>query len=201
MTWIDLTRPLDRHLAIYAEADYRDPPFAVHPWCSIADQGYAVQRLDLGTQTGTHIDAPAHMHPGGATLEALPPDALIGPYVTLWPGQDVPQRAGAVLLFVNAPDGGAISRAQFDRALDLGFAVWVIAGSLQVQGEEPLFLHRALARAGVFLVEDLAEDPARLLPDRGEMIAAPLRLIGTSGAPCRVLARGMVAERGQSDYL
>ncbi|MFD1807759.1 hypothetical protein ACFSHQ_05120 [Gemmobacter lanyuensis] len=59
---------------------------------------------------------------------------MIGPYVTLWPGQDVPQRAGAVLLFVNAPDGGAISRAQFDRALDLGFAVWVIAGSLQVQG-------------------------------------------------------------------
>ena len=38
------------------------------------------------------------------------------------------------------------------------------------------------------------DEAARPLPDRGEMIAAPLRLIGTSGAPCRVLARAMAGE-------
>ncbi|WP_146287137.1 cyclase family protein [Gemmobacter aquaticus] len=194
MTWIDLTRPMDGHLPIYAEAGYADPPFAVHDWCAVEGQGYAVQRLDLGTQTGTHIDAPAHMVAGGATLEALSPSRLIGRYVTFRPGEVLPDRGEAVLLFLNAPDGGEVSRALFDAALALGFPVWVMAGSLRVRGEEPLFLHRALARAGVFLVEDLDAEAARPLPDRGEMIAAPLRLIGTSGAPCRVLARAMAGE-------
>jgi kynurenine formamidase len=194
MTWIDLTRPMDAYLPIYAEPGYADPPFAVHDWCAVEGQGYAVQRLDLGTQTGTHIDAPAHMVAGAATLEALSPGWLIGRYVTLRPGVALPDRGEAVLLFLNAPDGGEVSRALFDAALALGFPVWVMAGSLCVRGEEPLFLHRALARAGVFLVEDLDAEAARPLPDRGEMIAAPLRLIGTSGAPCRVLARAMAGE-------
>ena len=194
MTWIDLTRPMDAHLPIYAEPGYADPPFAVHDWCAVEGQGYAVQRLDLGTQTGTHIDAPAHMVAGGATLEALSPGWLIGRYVTLRPGEVLPDRGEAVLLFLNASDGGEVSRPLFDAALALGFPVWVMAGSLRVRGEEPLFLHRALARAGVFLVEDLDAEAARPLPDRGEMIAAPLRLIGTSGAPCRVLARSMAGE-------
>ncbi|MFZ0099997.1 MAG: cyclase family protein, partial [Gemmobacter sp.] len=182
------------HLPIYAEAGYADPPFAVHSWCTVEGQGYAVQRLDLGTQTGTHIDAPAHMVADGATLETLSPSRLIGRYVTLQPGGALPDRGAAELLFLNAPDGGEIGRPLFDAALALDFPVWVMAGSLSVRGEEPLFLHRALARAGVFLVEDLDAEAARPLPDRGEMIAAPLRLIGTSGAPCRVLARAMAGE-------
>lgn len=191
MDWIDLTRPMTSDLPIYAEAGYSDPPFRAAPWCGIDGQGYEVWRLEMGTQTGTHIDAPCHMVRGGATLDNLPPDALIGRYVTLRPGTwtDPPAPQGARILFLNAPDGGGLARAQFDAALALGCPVWVMAGSVHVAGEEPLFLHRALARAGVFLVEDLDEEPTRRLPERGEIIALPLRLVGVSGAPCRVLAR------------
>jgi kynurenine formamidase len=194
MSWIDLTHPMDALLAIFAEGGYADPPFAVHDWCAVEGQGYAVQRLELGTQTGTHIDAPAHMVAGGATLEALSPARLIGRYATLRPGSALPERGAADLLFLNAPDGGEISHALFDAALALAFPVWVMAGWLRVSGEEPLYLHRALARAGVFLVEDLHAEAARPLPERGEMIVAPLRLIGTSGSPCRVLARAAAGE-------
>jgi kynurenine formamidase len=188
MDWIDLTRPMDETLTVYAEPGYSDPPFSVESWCDTAGQGYAVQRLALGTQCGTHIDAPAHMAEGGATLEALPVSALVGRYVTLRRGE-VPQRGAATILFVDGTVG-PITRAGFDAALALGFPVWVMAGGLQVAGEGPLFLHRALARAGVYLVEDLDEVAVAQLPDRGEIIALPLRLVGTGGSPCRVLARG-----------
>src|SRR5512146_1460883 len=79
---LDLTRVLDQHLPIYTSPGYSDPPLQIETWCTVQQQGYAVSRLSMGTQTGTHIDAPAHFDSEGATLEALPLQALIGRY--LW---------------------------------------------------------------------------------------------------------------------
>src|SRR5512140_458552 len=81
-TLLDLTRVLDEHLPIYTSGSYSDPPLQIDPWCTVPQQGYAVSRLTLGTQTGTHIDAPAHFIADGATLDALPLQALMGRY--LW---------------------------------------------------------------------------------------------------------------------
>src|SRR5689334_21278721 len=103
---IDLTRRLDRALAIYADGDYRDPPLVVTPWCAVAERGFRVDAVALGTQTGTHIDAPSHFDPDGANLDALPIDALIGRYALIdLPGDD-PAAAyrGEPILFVRAPD-------------------------------------------------------------------------------------------------
>src|SRR5688500_72764 len=38
-----------------------------------------VSHLALGVHTGTHVDAPCHFISGGAGIESLPLDALIGP--------------------------------------------------------------------------------------------------------------------------
>ncbi len=38
-----------------------------------------VNRLELGEHTGTHVDAPLHFLAEGATADALPLDALVGP--------------------------------------------------------------------------------------------------------------------------
>ncbi len=88
---IDLTKPVDGSLAIYRSGEYSDPPFRCSEWCSVEAQGYRVSRLELGTQTGTHIDAPAHFLPGGATLESLPVDRLMGAYFLV----DLPDCCGA----------------------------------------------------------------------------------------------------------
>src|SRR5512142_860820 len=79
---LDLTRVLDEHLPIFTSGSYSDPPLQIETWCTVEQQGYAVSRLSLGTQTGTHIDAPAHFTADGTTLEALPVQALMGRY--LW---------------------------------------------------------------------------------------------------------------------
>jgi arylformamidase len=41
--------------------------------------GYNLSRLVLGAHTGTHVDAPLHFIEGGASVEHLPLEALIGP--------------------------------------------------------------------------------------------------------------------------
>src|SRR5262249_17595352 len=38
-----------------------------------------VSSVEMGTHTGTHIDAPIHFIPGGAGVDALPLQNLIGP--------------------------------------------------------------------------------------------------------------------------
>ncbi|MFB2531219.1 cyclase family protein [Paracoccus sp. p4-l81] len=191
MDWIDLTRPLTPGLPPFRHGDYADPPLRITPWCGIADQGFAVDHLSLGGQTGTHIDAPAHFAPGGTTLEALPAATLIGRYAyvsaaMLAAGQ-APLGAGRIL-YLDALDGPDLPEAGLAALLARGDPVWVMAGAARVAGRDGWHLHRVLAQAGRFLVEDLDPAAARAITGPGQIAALPLRLIGTTGAPARVMA-------------
>src|SRR5215207_8749416 len=44
----------------------------------VAGESARVSLLTVGSHTGTHLDAPAHFIAGGATVEELPLDALVG---------------------------------------------------------------------------------------------------------------------------
>lgn len=197
LEWIDLTRVLDENLTIYTEGDYSDPPLQIEIWCKIEEQGYKVSRLSMGTQTGTHIDAPAHFAAGGATLEALPVQALIGSY--LWVDLEHATQAeldqlrrshhGETILFLAStnPSGMEISPEIFQALLTLPCLVWVIVYNVQVAGREPFYFNRALAEAGKYLIEDLDEHSAKRVKAGGQIIALPLRLKGVTGSPCRVV--------------
>jgi arylformamidase len=191
--WIDLTRPVDATLPIYGEPGYSDPAFRATPWCTIGTRGFAVWRLELGTQTGTHIDAPCHFAPGGASLEALDANDLVGRYLhvdaaLLGDGSGLAHE-GEPLVFLDCTTESVLSEAGFEALLALPCRVWLMAGSASVAGRPPLHFHRAVADADRFLVEDL--DPSVRAPRRGEAIALPLRLTGLSGAPTRVLVRAL----------
>lgn len=194
---LDLTRVLDEHLTIYTSGSYSDPPLQVETWCTVEQQGYAVARLRMGTQTGTHIDAPAHFVSGGTTLEALPVQALMGRY--LWvdlahlrpPELDALSRGHTAesMLFLASPEAARaeISDEVLDFLLALPCMVWISSGEVRVSGHDGLYFHRALAEAGRYLVEDVDEQAARRVRPGGELIALPLRLSGVSGSPCRVV--------------
>ena len=196
---VDLTRPLDENLCIYTNGGYSDPPLQIETWCTVAEQGYWVSRLSMGTQTGTHIDAPAHFVAGGATIEALPVQALIGPY--LWVDLAQIARTGlstieaghqreTILFLASSQQAGVeITQQLFDALLDLPYLVWVIAYGVRVAGRETLYVHRALAEAGRYLIEDVDETMAARVRAGGQMIALPLKLKGVSGSPCRVVVK------------
>ena len=199
---LDLTKTLDEKLSVYTEGAYSDPPLQIETWCTIQEQGYKVSRLSMGTQTGTHIDAPAHFVLDGATLETLPLQALIGPYLWLDIDQITQDELNEVqssskresILFLTSlkQTQREISEEVFKTLLKLPCPVWVIVYGVQVEEREPYYFHKALAEAGKYLIEDLDETMAMRVRADGEVIALPLRLSGTSGSPCRVLVKQSV---------
>jgi len=53
-----------------------DPDVSLSPYATHDDDGYRVTALELGNHAGTHVDAPAHTEPEGATLGAYAIDDL-----------------------------------------------------------------------------------------------------------------------------
>ncbi|GAK57279.1 putative cyclase superfamily [Candidatus Vecturithrix granuli] len=196
-TIIDLTKILDGTLEIYHDENYRDPELVIKPWCSVHEQGFRVSQVTLGTQTGTHIDAPAHFVEGGATLEQLPIEHLLGRY--FWIDLDA-LRVEAILgdvlaayrnepiLFLASQQKQAYMSEVCLRALcQVPAKLWALAGSVHVLDRDPLDFHRLIAEQGIYLVEDLDPEAAKQVQPGGDLIALPLRLTGVSGAPCRVV--------------
>lgn len=199
-TIIDLTKPLNTSFIPYSTGKYTDPPLEFSAWSFLHREGFRVTRLSMGTQSGTHIDAPAHFLEDGAPLEALSPDHLMGEYYLL----DLPGAASLSdisellktyhdekILFLRTPENSStkISREAMHKILSMPPALLVLSGEIEIENSEPFAFNRLVARAAKFLVEDLDQKEAHNLPARGEIFVFPLRLVGVSGSPCRVIVR------------
>ncbi len=193
---IDLTKVLDKDYDIYHDGDYSDPEFSMEQWCSIEDQGFSVSKLQLGTQTGTHIDAPSHFNTRGDTLDKLDLNNLFGRYCYI----DLTRKSSSTeesivsryqdenILFLFAErDGTGIEESLFEAMLALPAKVWVMAGYLSVNEKTTYYFYRGIAEKGIFLVEDLQYDASMRVTPNGTIVALPLKLNNSSGAPCRVV--------------
>lgn len=198
--FIDLTKPLDKSFIPYTSGRYSDPPLEISPWCDIRQEGFCVSKLSLGTQTGTHLDAPVHFVEGGATLEVLPADQLIGNYFLI----DIPLKPSSTnistrleeyrqekILFLRTPENATsyLCMATLQEILSLPPVLWVVSGEIEMEQSAPFEFHRQIARAGKFLAEDLDQKAAQQIAGDGEIFVAPLRLTGVSGSPCRIIAK------------
>ena len=67
MTTYDLSHPIDSGTPAYPG----DPSPDVEPAATVEEDGYRVSKLEIGTHTGTHIDAPAHVIDEGKPLDAF----------------------------------------------------------------------------------------------------------------------------------
>src|SRR6266571_6762106 len=88
---IDVTVPLSRDVPTFPG----DPRFDIRfPHQMEKGEPYNVASLALGAHSGTHVDAPFHFIPGGATVEQLPLEILMGKCrVVELPGLDKVERA------------------------------------------------------------------------------------------------------------
>lgn len=190
---VDLTRSMDSSLATYSGTGYSDPEFKIKKWCTVNERGFSVSQVMMGTQTGTHIDAPVHFLEDGATMDTLRPDELMGRYFLIdiesssFDESIISRYTGEPFLFIKScRSGAAITREFFERLLSLNARVWITAGDFGIEGEEEFSFNRGLAFLGKFLVEDLDMAMAETITSDGYIFAMPLKLTGTSGAPCRV---------------
>ena len=74
---VDLSMPIDDRTPFYPG----DPEPRICPATTIAREGVNVLRLDLGSHSGTHCDAPYHFHEDGLRLDELPLERFVGPGV------------------------------------------------------------------------------------------------------------------------
>lgn len=74
---IDLTYLIESGMPRF-EA-YWHPEVSVEVLGVIEKEGRMTRKLQMGTHTGTHIDAPTHFIAGGQTLDTIPCERLIGP--------------------------------------------------------------------------------------------------------------------------
>jgi len=74
MKLIDLTHMISPEMPVYPGTE---PPVVI-AGCRIDDCGFEEKKITLFSHTGTHMDAPAHMIKGAATLDQLPITAFCG---------------------------------------------------------------------------------------------------------------------------
>src|SRR5215216_4082578 len=56
-----------------------DPGIEITNWSTLADGDSAnVSLMNFGLHSGTHVDAPSHFIEGGAKVESIPLDSLLG---------------------------------------------------------------------------------------------------------------------------
>lgn len=170
---------------------------------------YTVSRLELGAHTGTHVDAPAHFVRGGAGVDRLDLDLLVGPAQVV----HVPE-AGVltpeVLESLSIPPGTdrVLFRTRNSECWnggEKGFredyvgvtdaaARWLMARGVRLIGIDYLSIstyddlaapHQTLLGAGVIVVEGL--DLSGVAPGLYRLVCLPIKLVDGDGAPARAI--------------
>jgi arylformamidase len=202
----DVTVPLSAEVPVYPG----DPGFSMEPTREIGKgDPYNLARLSLGTQTGTHVDAPYHFLADGATVDALPLEILLGKArVVELLGRDRVDRTDLeeldlrddLRVLFKTRMAGQMRIPQFaaDHVyLTEDAATYLVQAGIKLVGidylsfEKPGSLefpaHHALLSAGVVIVEGL--DLSAVEAGEYDLVCLPLRILGADGAPARVLLR------------
>ncbi|MFC4114593.1 cyclase family protein [Nonomuraea zeae] len=79
MELVDLSVPIETGMPVYPG----DPEVSIGPALTVARDGVNVLGLHLGSQSGTHVDAPFHIDDSLPTLDALPLDRFCGPAIVV----------------------------------------------------------------------------------------------------------------------
>ncbi len=79
MRLVDLTHPIHSGMPVWPG----DPQVRLRPAATVAAQGWNLLELHLGSQSGTHVDAPFHVDDALPRLDELPLERFTGPAVVV----------------------------------------------------------------------------------------------------------------------
>ena len=206
MKLIDVSVPLDARLPTYPH----NTPFSLEPIKRIArGDSSNVSTLHMSAHTGTHVDAPRHFFDEGPGTESLPLELLIGRARVI----EVTSRAGVAAKDLDATDfsddirvliktlnsrlwGAPEFHEDYVGVLESG-AKHLVEQGIKVVGVDYLSVekfhnpgapaHHILLGAGTIVIEGL--DLRGIEPGLYEMFCLPLRVVGSDGAPARVVLR------------
>lgn len=206
MKILDISAPLSPSIPVYPG----DPAFEIERLSDV-EKGdeLTLSVIRMCAHTGTHVDAPLHFIPGGATVATWPLGALVGPASVLdltgvWGeihARDLervnpsPTLERILLQTTNsrlwdkpgfraelvglAPDA---ARWLIDRGVKL---VGIDYLSIERFGAVPVETHPILLGAGVVILEGL--DLRHIAPGRYTLCCLPLSIAHAEGSPARAI--------------
>ena len=207
MELYDLSLPLSPRTPVHPG----DPEVCFTLARSHAKDGYQVTQISLGSHTGTHLDAPRHFLPHGATLDEYPLERLVGPGVLVdcRPNRTAGPATTGVTREPPCVDAALLSErmAPFRFAAGGIVILWTEGALLTADATEillsadpglvgtdsssldcdPYPVHQILLSRGILIAENLC-GLDRLGPGPATFAFLPLALLDTDGAPVRAIA-------------
>jgi arylformamidase len=191
-----------------------DPPLELERFSKIEDGADAnVTKISCCVHIGTHVDAPSHYIEGGAGVDALLLEVLIGrAYVvdlteaekldaeTLH-NAGIPARTRRLLFKTrNSALWGNRARDfhQDYVGVDSSGAEWLVRKGIQLVGIDYLGIaqykqtvepHHILLKAGLVILEGL--DLSQVGRGRYTLYCLPIKIVGSDGAPARAILAGV----------
>ena len=201
----DLTHTIRNDMPVYPGTEQPRLTTA----CTIEEVGYRETLLHMYSHTGTHMDAPAHMLPDGATLDSYAPEKLAGAAVVV----DCRRQKAITLPLLQRYDLSGVDFVLFCTGWDKKWgtpayyedfpcltaeaAAYLAALPLKGVGEDSISLdpcdstdfpnHIALMKADFINTENLKGLDA-LLGRRFTFVTLPLKFENADGCSCRAIA-------------
>ena len=152
-------------------------------------ESYNLSRLETSMHAATHIDAPLHFINEGRDIASMPLEQFIGECVVL----TVPKTPLDAMYFMKRPFAPRILLHGEGQLTESAIGYLYNQGCLLIGTDkqsigsysDELSVHVALLGYGVAVLENLVLDD---VPDgRYTLYAAPLKISGAEGAPCRAI--------------
>ena len=206
-TWIDISVPLRNGMVHWPG----DPPVTITKTKDMAHgDSCTVSTLDMGSHTGTHMDAPGHFIRSARGIDAMPFEVTVGPARVLEIRDPVSIkleelrrygiRRGERILFKTQNSAKRWKRDTFSEdfvAISQEAARFLAQRKLRCVGvdylsvggyhDDGVVIHRTLLGAGIWIIEGL--NLSRVRAGRYELICLPLKIVGGDGAPARAIIR------------
>lgn len=203
----DISMPLRSGGLVYPG----NPAISITPQQAISQgAGANVSRLDFGSHTGTHVDAPKHFFDDGAGVDTLSLDVLMGParliafdHAVMAIGEAelrAHDLAGVTRVLLRTRNSAWLAGGSAEFHRDYTYvapdgAAYLVSLGMQLVGVDYLSVeqfhsghhrtHRTLLERGIVIVEGLvlSEPP----PGEYELRCLPLKLAELDGAPARAV--------------
>jgi arylformamidase len=204
--YYDISLPVSAEMPVWPG----DPAIRIEQVSSARKDGLNVSRLEMGTHTLTHMDAPRHVKDRGMPVDRLPLDLLIGPALVVEPrhegnlitatdlGELGIRKTERLLIKTRNSElwmGGPYEFESDYVSLTKDAARWLLSRGIKLVGidylsieavdSKELEVHRTLLENDVVVLEGL--NLSQVAEGRYQLICLPLKVRGGDGAPARVV--------------
>lgn len=182
-----------------------DVVFRAQPICTIETSGCNMHLLEMGTHTGSHVDAPLHFLKGSRSIDQIPLDRFMAEVEVLEVRSKEIQpehlrrlsgeTEGVLFKTINSDfmslgffwrDYAHLTLEAAEKAIEQGLKIIGIDYiSIERFGTPDFSVHKRLLEAGIVLLEGL--NLKDVPPGRYILFAFPLRLKGMDGSPVRAV--------------